>query len=163
MEETLKTNVADEVRQLVALHLGTEIYGVEIAYVHTVLVPQAITSMPQTPGYFKGVMNLRGQILPVIDLRLRFDLEAPEHSQTRIVIVNYEGTSAGLVVDAVTEVLRLPESKIEPPSTLIMSVATDCINGIGRAGSGKDERLILLLDIGKLLSSSLASVDLAVA
>ncbi|HTQ09606.1 MAG TPA: chemotaxis protein CheW [Fimbriimonadaceae bacterium] len=153
-------------RQLVALELGDEIYGIDIACIHTVLMPQSITAVPKTPEYVKGVMNLRGQILPVIDMRLRFDLPAESHPKTRIVIVNVGGVAAGLIVDAISEVVRLPESEVEPPSVLLSSVAADCITGIGRSTSrgddGVDEqRLILILDVYKLLTGSLSEADLA--
>lgn len=152
-------------RQLVALQLREEVYGVDIAFIYTVLVLQNITTVPQTPDYVKGVMNLRGQILPVIDLRVRFGLPADSDSKTRIVIVNVDGLSAGLIVDAVSEVLRLPESSIEPPSLLLSSTAADFITGIGRsvtkqADGEQTERLILLLDVKRLLTGSLAEGDM---
>ncbi|HVT12295.1 MAG TPA: chemotaxis protein CheW, partial [Fimbriimonadaceae bacterium] len=131
------------------------------ASIHTVLMPQSITSVPQTPDFVKGVMNLRGQIVPILDLRVRFGLPAEDHAKTRIVIVNINDITAGLIVDAVSEVLRLPDSKIEPPSALLSSIAADCITGIGQVGSDKDQRLILLLDVYKLLTSSLSEAELA--
>lgn len=147
--------------QLVALELGDEVYGVDIACIYTVLMPQSITVVPQTPEYVKGVMNLRGQILPIIDLRIRFGLPAEDHPKMRIVIVNVNDVTAGLIVDAVSEVLRLPDSSIEPPSVLLSSVAADCITGIGQVGEAENQRLILLLDVYKLLTSSLSDADLA--
>lgn len=170
MKQTTAKPAAEETssveRQLVALELGNEVYGVDIACIHTVLMPQSITVVPKTPEYVKGVMNLRGQILPIIDLRVRFGLPAETHAKMRIVIVNVEGVTAGLIVDGVSEVLRLPSSNVEPPSVLLSSVAADCITGIGRAvgeaGSEADtQRLILLLDVYKLLTSSLSETDLA--
>ena len=155
--------VSSHERQLVALQLGEEIFGIDIACIHTVLMPQLITKVPKTPDYIKGVMNLRGQVLPVIDLRVRFGIPAESHPGVRIFIVNVDGLTAGLVVDAVSEVLRLPESDIEPPSALLSSFAVDCIVGIGRVGGKeKDEnqRLILLLDLPKILAGSLADTDL---
>jgi purine-binding chemotaxis protein CheW len=160
VEATQEMSTAGE-RQVVVLQLGDEVYGVDIAAIYTVLMPQEITAVPQTPPYIKGVMNLRGQILPVLDLRVRFDLPATEGAKTRIVIVNVDGTSAGMVVDAVSEVLRLPESRIEPPSALLSSVAAECITGIGRtvAQDGEGERLVLLLDVEKVLNASLSDAD----
>lgn len=152
-------------RQLVALHLGTEIYGVDISCIHTVLMPQPITTVPQTPEYVKGVMNLRGRIIPVVDLRVRFGLESTATDKTRIVIIEVEGLTAGLIVDSVSEVLRLAESGIESPSALLASSVAECITGIGRSnsklGDGKaQERLILLLDVYRLLVGTLGDTDL---
>lgn len=156
----------DTERQLVALQIGQEVYGVDISCIHTVLMPQPITAVPQTPPYVKGVMNLRGRIVPVVDLRTRFDLPSNSTDKTRIVIVEIEGLTAGLIVDSVSEVLRLPEAGIEPPSALLNSAVSECITGIGRSESksvdGKSqERLILLLDAYRLLAGSLADIDLS--
>lgn len=150
--------------QVVALHLGDEIYGVDIASIHTVLTPQPITPVPNVPHYVRGVMNLRGRILPVLDMRARFGLkplEADRQKLSRIVIVEAGGLTAGLVVDAVSEVLKIPADAIEPPSVLLGSPDLRCLTGIGRVPSGqrdehaaKDEnRLILLLDVVGTLAS----------
>jgi purine-binding chemotaxis protein CheW len=152
-------------RQLVALHLGSEIYGVDISCIHTVLMPQPITTVPQTPDYVQGVMNLRGRIIPVVDLRVRFGLESTSTDKTRIVIIEVEGLTAGLIVDSVSEVLRLSEASIETPSALLASTVAECITGIGRSNSksseGKDQdRLILLLDVYRLLAGALGDTDL---
>ena len=151
-------------RQVVALHLGEEIYGVGIASIHTVLTPQPITAVPNVPGYVRGVMNLRGRILPVLDLRTRFGLpplEADRQKLSRIVIVEAGGLTAGLIVDAVSEVLKISSEDIEPPSALLGSADLRCLTGIGRVPGNrrkeddkKDEgRLILLLDIVETLTS----------
>lgn len=147
-------------RQVVALHVANEVYGVDIAIIHTVITPQAITHVPKTPKYIKGVMNLRGRIIPVIDMRTRFDLpslSAEEEKDMRIVIVELEGLTAGLIVDSVSEVLRLPESVIAPPSSLISTVDVDYLTGIGRipredAKGEKKDQLLLLLDVYKVLT-----------
>lgn len=145
-------------RQVVALHLGDEVYGVDIARVHTVLTPQPITSLPNVPAAIKGVMNLRGRILPVLDLRTRFGLAplpAEGQKSARIVIVEAEGLTAGLIVDSVSEVLRLPAGAVEPPSALLGAAEGRCLTGIGRApgkpGTEGEERLLLLLDIAQTL------------
>ena len=151
-------------RQIVALHLGEEIYGVDIASIHTVLTPQPITVVPNVPCYVRGVMNLRGRILPVLDLRTRFGLpplEADRQKLSRIVIVEAGGLTAGLIVDAVSEVLKISSDAVEPPSALLGSADLRCLTGIGRVpghrrknDDKKDEgRLILLLDIAETLTS----------
>ena len=154
-------------RQIVALHLGDEIYGVDIAAIHTVITPQAITPVPRTSPFVAGVMNLRGRIVPVIDLRKRFGLPVGtgEQNGRRIVIVETEGLTAGLIVDAVSEVLRLPESAIDPPSSLVASADMACLLGIGRIPGGRraedsgDERLILLLDVYRTLVTTPEEAD----
>lgn len=149
--------------QVVALHLGNEIYGVDIACVNTVLTLQPITPVPNVPEHVQGVMNLRGRILPVIDLRTRFGmpaLPAEEHKSSRIVILEVAGVTAGLIVDSVSEVLRLSQSLIEPSGGLLNTVDPSCLTGIGRIpgrgvmDDGKEEadRLILLLDVTQVLT-----------
>ena len=147
-----KPGAAETERQIVALHLGEELYGVDIAAIHTVITPQAITHVPRTPDFVAGVMNLRGRIVPVIDLRRRFGLPETTGKGQRIVIVDVDGLTAGLIVDAVSEVLRLPTSAIDPPSRLVASAEADCILGIGRIPTEEgEERLIILLDVYRTL------------
>lgn len=165
-------------RQIVALQLADEVYGLDIDAIHTVITPQAITAVPKSPDFVKGVINLRGRVLPVIDLRTRFGLPPQSEEKARharIVIIESEGVSAGLIVDGVSEVLRLPESAIDAPSQLIASAESECITGIGRIGvgrrsgelkdpkatgepSGTEERLIILLDVTKILARDLAGM-----
>jgi purine-binding chemotaxis protein CheW len=151
-------------RQVVALHLGQEIYGVDISLIHSVLTPQPITTVPNVPSFVLGVMNLRGRILPVLDLRTRFGmppLDDEKKRLSRIVIVEAAGLTAGLVVDAVSEVLTLSVGSIEPPSALLGSSDLRCLTGIGRVGNKSNKenekkeegRLILLLDIVETLTS----------
>jgi len=154
-------------RQIVALHLGEEVYGIDISTIYTVIVPHEITSVPKTPKFIRGVMNLRGQIIPVVDLRTRFDMPAlpvEEQKSSRIVIVDTEGLNAGLIVDAVSEVLTLPDGSVGPPSGLISSKDCEFITGIGRiprgdGPNGKKEQLILLLDLVKVLAKSPQDVE----
>ena len=126
-------------RQVVALQLADEVYGLDIDVIHTVITPQAVTAVPKAPPFVRGVINLRGRVLPVIDLRARFGLPPqPEEKarHARIVIVEADGVSAGLIVDGVSEVLRLPESAIDAPPQLVASAESECITGIGRIGAG---------------------------
>jgi len=137
-------------RQLVIFELAKEFYGVDIAAVNGIIKMQAITSMPHAPAFMEGVTNLRGSVLPVVDLRKRFDL--PQSSSTkdsRIVVVDVQDTKVGMVVDAVSEVLRVPEESIEPPPPMVASVDSAFIKGIAKMG----DQLIILLDITKVLSA----------
>ncbi len=149
-----QTSIQSE-RHIVAMHVGEEAFGIDIACIDTVITPQPITPVPRTPAFVKGVMNLRGRIVPVIDVRTRFGIaKPPEEQDCRIVVVEAEGVYGGLVVDNVSEVLRLPESSIQPPSELLNSSELEIITGIGRMKlKDKQECFILLLDVAKLLTS----------
>lgn len=135
--------------QLVVFDLSHEHYGVDIAHVESIIKMQAITTVPHAPAFVEGVTNLRGKILPVIDLRKRFNLPVAEATkETRIVVVEMSGQTVGLVVDGVSEVLRVTPEAIEPPSPIVTTANSAFIRGIAKLG----ERLIILLDIGKVLS-----------
>jgi len=137
-------------QQLVVFDLANEHYGVDIGAVESIIKMQAITAVPRAPSFVEGVTNLRGTVLPVIDLRQRFGLQAEEETkETRIVVVEMGGATVGMVVDGVSEVLQVAEEAIEPPSPIVMTIDSTFITGIAKV----DERLIILLDLGKVLSS----------
>lgn len=138
--------------QLVVFQLGQELYGAEINAVREV-VPASeyrITPVPRTPRFLQGVTNLRGKVIPVIDLRLRLGLPGggTATSATRIAVVEGDLGTVGMTVDAVSEVLRVPARAIEPPSPVIANIDTDFIRGVARSG----ERLVILLDLGRVLA-----------
>jgi purine-binding chemotaxis protein CheW len=136
-------------QQLVVFELANELYGVNIAAVESIIKMQAITQLPHTPPYVKGVTNLRGSVLPVLDLRIRFALEAQEDTrQTRIMIVTMGSIKAGIIVDGVSEVLRVSEESIEPLPPMLNSVDSAFLKGIARLES----RLIILLDLSRVLN-----------
>ena len=161
-----------EDRQVVVLRLAGEMYGIDIAQVDTVINMQTITAVPKSQPYVKGVINLRGRVIPVIDLRLRFDLPAlagDREGDSRIVIIETAGLSAGLVVDGVSEVMRIPSQRIDPPSQLVKTAESDCVVGIARiaataersdassrsnAFATSEERLIILIDVTRILCQS---------
>jgi purine-binding chemotaxis protein CheW len=135
--------------QLVVFSLANEHYGVGIAAVDSIIKLQPITHVPRAPAFVEGVTNLRGKVLPVVDLRKRFDLPvAPETKETRIVVSELNGSAVGMIVDSVSEVLRVPEEAIEPPSPLVTTVDSIFVTGIAKMG----ERLIILLDLEKVLT-----------
>ena len=141
-------------RQLVIFDLANEYYGVDIAAVDSIIETQTITAVPRSPEFVEGVTNLRGVVLPVIDLRKRFGLESSELTkQTRIVVVEINGMAVGMVVDAVTEVIRIQEESIEALSPIITTVDSSFLTGVAKV----DERLIILLDLKQILSSQEAS------
>lgn len=150
----------DDSEQLVVFDLGGESYGVDIAAVNTIIRMQEITRIPRSAEFVEGVINLRGSIIPVIDLRKRFGLEVSQATKaSRIVVVEAVGQMIGMIVDAVAETLRLPSDAIEPPSPVVASIDSEYLRGVGK----QDNRLVILLDIEKVLTakemSSLAAVE----
>ena len=142
-------NVALADRQLVVFTLGDETYGVDIATVREIIRMQAITAVPGTAHFVEGVINLRGTVIPVVDLRKRFRLNEVEHGkETRIVVLNSEGQEIGVIVDSVAEVLRVSSDAIEPPSSMITTTDSEYLLGIVKL----PDRLVILLDTERLLS-----------
>lgn len=146
---TLETTVNEvDEKQLVVFDLADETYGVDIGSVREIIRIQEITKVPRTPDYVEGVINLRGKVIPVIDLRKKFGFQKAEVTKdTRIVVVDINGADIGVVVDAVTEVLRLSSDAVEPPTGVITTAESDYLLGIAKLES----RLIILLDLQKAL------------
>ena len=108
-----------------------------------------LTRVPRSPDFVEGVINLRGRVIPVLDLRKRFGLpDAEDTSATRIIVVEVEGVTVGLKVDGVSEVLRINADTVEPPPALVTNIESDYIKGVGKL----DNRLLILLDVSKILS-----------
>jgi purine-binding chemotaxis protein CheW len=142
-------------KQLVVFDLLNEHYGVDVAAVESIVKLQPITAIPQVPDYVEGVTSLRGAVLPVVDLRRRFGFPAAEASRdTRIVVVEMKGQTLGMVVDAVSEVLRVAQEDIEPPPSIVTMAGNGpgsraaFVTGIAKVG----ERLIMLLDLAQVLN-----------
>ncbi|NMC11679.1 MAG: chemotaxis protein CheW [Chloroflexi bacterium] len=135
--------------QLVVFELANEHYGVDIAMVEGIIKMQQITAVPHAPSYVEGVTNLRGAVLPVIDLRKRFNLPPEDTTKnSRIIHIAIDNVKVGMIVDAVSEVLRVPEEAIEPTPPIVTTVDSAFITGIAKI----DNRLVILLDLGKVLS-----------
>jgi len=135
---------------LVVFALGDEQYGVGINSVESIIRPKSITAVPRAPHFVEGVTNLRGTVLPVVDLHRRFGLPAQDAGKdARIVVAESAGNKVGMMVDAVLEVRRIPEPAIEPPSPLVTSIDSDFITGIAKVG---EDRLIILLDLVRVLA-----------
>jgi purine-binding chemotaxis protein CheW len=135
--------------------LGKEEYGLEILKVREIIGWMDITALPRTPAYVKGVVNLRGQVIVVVDLRAKFAMDTTAKTdQTCIIVVEIAHAgrklSTGIVVDRVSEVLEIPGDHIEPPPSFGTAVATDFILGMGKVG----DAVKILLDIDKVLSAS---------
>ena len=141
---------ADDLLQLVIFQLGGEEFGVEIMQVQEIIRMPDITRIPQSPEYMEGVINLRGKIIVVINLDNRFDLCSKERDDdSRIVIVEVGDNVVGMIVDSVSEVLRLPTSNVEPaPEIISTKIRADYLKGVGKL----DDRLLILLDLEKVLS-----------
>ncbi len=130
--------------------LGKEEYGIEILKVREIIGLMDITTVPQTSEYMKGVINLRGKVIPVIDLRLKFSLQEEEHTQeTCVIVVEVNSTSIGLIVDSVSEVSDISGGEIEEAPSFGQGIDTDFIMCLGKV----KEKIIILLDIEAVLSS----------
>jgi purine-binding chemotaxis protein CheW len=140
----------DELLQLVSFKIGDEEFGIDILKVHEINRMLGITKVPNAPHYVDGVINLRGKVIPIIDLRSRFGMARKEKDKnTRIVVVELSGKIVGFVVDAVKEVLRIPKSVTEPTPQIVTGVATEYISAVGKL----EDRLLILLDLDKVLSA----------
>jgi len=139
---------SEESLQVVSFSLGGEEFGVDILKVQEINRMVEVTRVPNSPTYVEGVINLRGKVIPVINLRQRFGIEDQKRdSHTRIVVVELSGVIVGFLVDSVQEVLRIPRTVIEPPPTITGGQHTDYITGVGKL----EDRLLLLLDLDKVL------------
>ena len=135
--------------QFVTFQLGAETYGISILKLNEIIAYQSCTTIPNVPGFIKGVLNLRGIVVPVIDLRERFGMELKDYDQfTVIMILDVSGRIMGLVVDAVSDVLTLNSDDVKPRPHFSTGISTEFISGMGI----KDKKFIILLDVDKLLS-----------
>lgn len=141
----------DELLQLVTFSIGEEEFGVNILKVQEIIRTMEITKVPRAPEFVEGVINLRGKVIPIIDLRRRFGLAPKAHDKnTRIIVIEINNIIVGFVVDAVSEVLRIPASTVEPPPPVVVAgVDSDYISGVGKL----QDRLLIMLDLDKLLSN----------
>jgi purine-binding chemotaxis protein CheW len=148
-------------QQIVVFDLAGEKYGADINAVREIVRMQSITSIPQAPHAIEGVINLRGKVNPVMDLRKRFGLPVSEETKdSRIVVVDIGEQDIGLIVDAVAEVNRIPSDLIEVPSSVVMSSESDYISGIAKFG----DQMIILLDLNKVITTTdLAAVNEEIA
>ena len=135
--------------QIVVFELGIEHFGLEISKVESIIKMQSITKLPHTSSFVEGVTNLRGKVLPVIDLRMRFGLPAQQADKnSRIIVVSLDQTEVGMIVDEVSEVLTVPEGTVEAAPALTANVDSAFIAGIAKL----DTRLVILLDLDKVLT-----------
>ena len=146
------SNAADgSLIQLVTFKIAEEEFGVDILKVQEIIRMMPITKVPNAPAFVEGVINLRGKVIPVIDMRKRFGMAVTAHNnETRIEVMDLQGQIVGFVVDAVREVLRIKESTIEPPPAVVAGIGSEYMRGVGKL----EDRLLILLDLDKLLTES---------
>jgi len=136
--------------QIVRFMVGRESFGVDTGRVQEIVTVPEITRVPDTPDFLEGIINLRGKIVSVIDLRKRLKFNGSERSKkNRILVTEMDGKVVGLIVDEVSEVLRLNPENIEPPPEMVNSVGVEYITGVGKL----EDKIILLLDLGKVLNT----------
>ncbi|MBI4958258.1 MAG: purine-binding chemotaxis protein CheW [Desulfovibrio sp.] len=150
MNDTLSKS-DDSLLQLVTFNISEEEFGVDILKVQEIIRTMEITKVPRAPEFVEGVINLRGKVIPILDLRRRFGMQArPHDKQTRIIVIELGAMIVGFVVDGVSEVLRISASTVEPPPAVVSGLESEYISGVGKL----EDRLLILLDLNKLLSTS---------
>jgi len=133
---------------IVGFRVGKETFGVPISMVHEIVRVPDITAVPDAPDYIEGVINLRGKIVSIVDLRKRFsEREITVHKKNRILVVEVEKKMVGLIVDAASEVLKLPVSQVENPPNVFEEGELNYVTGVGKF----NDRLIILVDLNKIL------------
>lgn len=150
MEKALELSGASSSElQLVTFNLGKEEFAVPILQIQEINRLVEITRVPKSPDFVEGVINLRGKVIPIIDLRKRFSLPQAELGKySRVVVINMDGRMVGLIVDSVSEVLRLSEEAVEPAPPIVAGIDSEYIKGLGKI----EGRLLILLDLNKILS-----------
>ncbi|MGE5578083.1 MAG: chemotaxis protein CheW [Syntrophothermus sp.] len=150
--------IAEHVReiQVVVFGLGSEEYGLPIEQTREIIRLVSVTRLPMVPPYVEGVINLRGEVMPIVNLQKKLHLaETASTDNTRIVVVEAAGKQVGIIVDQVSEVLRVPENAIEPPPPDTISIDSSFIRGVGKVG----ERLLIMLDIEAVLTREFSVVQ----
>ena len=151
INEVQNIETVSEGKQYIVVHIGSEQYGIDIKYIDNIIRMSRITRVPMAQKYFKGVINLRGEVIPVMSLRLKFDLEPDEFTNaTRIIIIKLESQSAvGIIVDEVKEVVTLDDGSIEKPTSADTNdVRMQYLSGVGK----HDDNLITLLNIASVIN-----------
>jgi purine-binding chemotaxis protein CheW len=148
MENAKYNQESEEILQLVSFVIENEEFGIDILKVEEIIRVISITKIPNTPDFVEGVVNLRGRVIPVIDLRTRLGHSRREHdNNTSVMVVNVNGMTLGFIVDSVKEVLRISKSITEPPPSITSGVNSDYITAVGKL----ENRLLILLDLEKVL------------
>ncbi len=140
-----------ELLQLVTFNIGKEEFGVDILHVQEINRMTHITKVPNAPHFVEGVINLRGRVIPVIDLRLKLKIEKKDYDKnTRIIVVEVDNKTIGFIVDSVNEVLRIPANLTEVPPDMVSGVESEFIKSVGKL----EDRLLILIDIQKVIQTN---------
>lgn len=151
----MKTQNNSDILQLVTFNIGEEEYAVDILTVQEINKMLPITKVPNSPDFIEGIINLRGRVIPVIDLRIKLGFGKKEHNnETRIIVVELNNRTVGFIVDAVSEVIRIPANITETPPDLAFRGNSEFIEAVGKF----ENRLLLLINLNKILSASENSV-----
>ena len=143
-----RESVAGEMKQLISFTVGAEEYGMELLRVKEVIRMRQITWLPKAPSCVKGIINLRGDVIPIVDLRDRFGLQPEEQTaMTRVVVVEVEGMPVGMVVDSASQVVRVAGDQFDPPPTVMGEASRDFITAVGKMG----DRLVMMIDVDRIL------------
>ncbi len=149
MEATKVLRETGELRQFISFSVGDEEYGLELLRVKEVIRIREITWLPKAPTFVKGIINLRGDVIPIIDLRDKFGLAPKEHTaMTRVIVVEVEGRLMGMVVDSASQVVRIPADQIDPPPPVLGSISQEFITGVGKL----EDKLVILLNTDAILT-----------
>jgi len=149
MSKEIKQTDNQELLQLVSFKIGNEEFGIDILKVQEIIRIMAITKVPNSPEFVEGVINLRGRVIPVLDLRVKLGMPSIDHNNsTRIVVVEINQTTVGFIVDAVSEVLRIPKSITEAPPAIVAGIKTEYITSIAKL----EDRLLIFLDLERVLT-----------
>ena len=157
MADPVETQAATAAGEYLTFTLGSEEYGIDILKVQEIRGYDAVTKIANTPDFIKGVINLRGAVVPIVDLRIKFNLGNVEYNEfTVVIILNLEKRIVGIVVDGVSDVIALSTDQIRPVPDLVSSIDTRYLAGLGNL----EERMLILVDINKLMTSQeMALVD----
>jgi purine-binding chemotaxis protein CheW len=136
-----------KIQQIVGFRVGRENFGVPIGIVHEIVPMMEITAVPDAPVYIEGVINLRGRIIPVVDMRKRFSETVTPHRRNRIMVAELDGHQVGLVVDAANEVLKINPELIEPPPNVFEQGELNYVTGVAKLGG----KLVILIDLAKIM------------
>ncbi|HUX06031.1 MAG TPA: chemotaxis protein CheW [Acidobacteriota bacterium] len=155
MAEKKDESLAEKAGKYLTFTLGDEVYGLEILKVQEIIGMMSVTRVPRTPDFIRGVINLRGKVIPVVDLRIKFGLDAKDDTEKTVIIVvqvirDSQPVTMGTIVDEVSEVMDIEAGQIEPPPQLGADVDTDFILGMGKIA----DKVVMLLDADKVLTGT---------
>jgi len=149
MDSRNERTAADNLRQFISFSVGEEAYGLELLRVKEVIRVREITWLPRAPSFVKGIINLRGDVIPIIDLRDKFGLpERETTASTRVIVVEIEGRLTGMIVDSASQVVRIPSDQIDPPPPVLGGISQALISGVGKL----DDNLVVLLNADAVLT-----------